>query len=216
MSGRILDFLFPPRCVFCHDFLKRDEFEGKICARCLSKVISPESRKAGGGEFFSKALSLMDYDSDMRKSIHRFKFSGAKGYARVYAGMLAFAIAEDSEIASADIITYVPTNPKNIRRRGYNHTRLLAEELSALCTKPVVESLKKIRSTSPMYGLKPHERRANILGAIGLAAGHELLQGKSVLLVDDLITTGATAAECARVLLSGGCKKVYLATVARA
>lgn len=210
---RLLDLLFPPKCIFCHELLMDEEREGRICTRCRAELVP--GRLPIEGEFLDGGLSIFVYEGDVRHSLHRFKFNGRKEYAPVYARLLCGIVEEIDWAESMDIVTYVPTNRKNERRRGYNHAALLAECVAGRLKLPFVPTMEKVRETKGMYGLKPHERRANILGAIKVFCEVEQICGKTVLLIDDIFTTGATAGECARVLRMAGAAKVFVLTVAK-
>lgn len=208
-----LDLLYPPKCTFCHRLLEPDEREGRICRRCRAALEIQQDPLRG--EFFNRGVYCFPYRGYVRKSIHRFKFGGRKEYAAVYAGLLLERIREDREICGADLITHVPTNRQNLRRRGYDHAALLAGHLAGELGIPAVTCLRRTRKTKAMYGLRPHERRANILGAIEICCPAEQIAGKTVILTDDIFTTGATAGECSRVLRMAGAGKVFVLTVAK-
>ena len=113
-----------------------------------------------------------------------------------------------------DIITWVPISAKRLKKRGFDQGQLLAERLSSELDIPVVPLLKKIRDNPPQSGIVGHaHRKANVLG-VYVSTAPETLCGKRILLLDDILTTGATAGECARVLLTAGAKEVNLATLA--
>ncbi len=211
--SHLLDLLFPPKCTFCHDLLEAEEKAGRICTRC-QRELQPE-RLALQGEFLDGGLSIYIYEGHVRRSIHRFKFNGRKEYAPVYARLLC-SIAESVEwIKEAELVTFVPTNRRNERKRGYNHAALLAEHIAQNLGLHFRPMLSKTRETKAMYGLKPYERRANIMGAIKVACEPEQIIGKTILLIDDIFTTGATAGECARMLRMAGAAKVFVLTVAK-
>jgi len=209
--GRILDLLFPPKCTFCHVLL--EETAKDVCDRCRENLVLQQDELKG--EFFVRGLYCFPYAGNVRKSIHRFKFNGRKEYAGVYAQYLLARMEGEKDIQQADLITSVPTNRRNARKRGYDHTALLAARVAEGMGKQAVETMKKSRETRAMYGLHPHERRANILGAVKVCVPAEQIAGKSVLIVDDIFTTGATVSECARVLHMAGAEKVYVLTVAK-
>lgn len=210
----LLSLLFPPKCMFCGEILPRGSQD--VCQRCMDEVLLTDSApKKQDGAFFSKVVSALEYEGRVRKALHRFKFSGRQSYAAPLARILLFATQGKLD-GQYDIIVPVPTNRENIRKRGYNHAALLAGEMAGLTGVPWCEALKKTRSTKPMFGLKAAERRANVLGAFGLACPVEDIAGKRVLVVDDVLTTGSTLSECARILLESGAQAVVCATVAMA
>ena len=210
---RVLDLLFPPKCTFCHELLAESELEDRICAQCLAEL-QPQQIQLSG-EFLDGGYSLFSYEGKVRQSIHRFKFNGRKEYAPVYARLLSTEVRQAEWIEKIDVVTYVPTNCRNVRKRGYNHAALLAKYVAFNLRLDMIPMLEKTRETQGMYGLKPHERRANIMGAIKISCNTEQIAGKNVLLVDDIFTTGATAGECAGVLRMAGAAKVFVLTVAK-
>lgn len=207
---KLLSLLFPPRCIFCRRLLARDDTA--VCQRCQDTIVlsgTPPHRAKGA--FYRCVYSALWYEGPVRKCLHRYKFGGKSSYAAPLARILAHVLPRDQ---SFDLITFVPTNPAHVKRRGFHHTGLLARELSALTGLPCAELLRKTRSTQPMHGLHPARRRANILGAIAPAVPMEAIAGRRILVVDDLITTGSTLSECARVLLSQGAAGVWGVTLA--
>lgn len=213
LLDRLLDLLFPPKCTFCHDLLEGEDIPLRVCSRCREKLVMMQDPLKG--EFFDSGAYCFTYEGMVRKSIHRFKFNGRKEYAAVYARYLLQRLEGETDLQQADLITWVPTNRKNERKRGYSHAALLARHVAEGMGIPCVETMEKTRETRGMYGLKPHERRANILGAVKVSCEREQLAGKKVLMIDDIFTTGATAGECARVLRMAGAEKVFVLTVAK-
>lgn len=202
----ILKLLFPPKCMLCGMPLREDE---EICGQCRQKVLlNTAPPRVEKGAFFDKAAAGLWYENDVRNAIHGLKYREKQNYARPLARVMTYAyqhkIGEE-----CDLIAFVPTNPSTLRERGYDQAQLLAESLSAMLDIPCVPALKKIRETSPMHGLKPDERRANVLGAYVVDCEEELLAGKRVLLADDILTTGSTLSECARMLKTAGAARVY-------
>ena len=208
---KLLDLLFPPRCILCRRVLPKDS--PAVCSACQkSTLLSGTSPHRAKGAFYKCVYSALWYEGNVRKCLHRYKFGGKSSYAAPLAQILQHLLPEDQTF---DLITFVPTNAKNVKRRGFHHTGLLAKELSARTGIPCMELLLKTRATRPMHGLHPAQRRANILGAVSPAAPMETVIGKRILLVDDLITTGSTLSECARVLMSQGAAGVWGITVAQ-
>ena len=211
MIRRMLEWLFPRKCVLCRKILPKEETD--LCRAC--RVDQPEY------PFGKKKVPHIDaltavwmYEGDVRKSIHRYKFGGARHYADVYGRLLAMRILRD--LPEAEVITWVPVSRKRKRERGYDQVELLAEAVSRELGIPREALLEKFRDNRANSGLKtPAERRANVLGVYKVPEGADI-RGKRVLLLDDIVTTGATASECARVLLTAGAKEVLFAAVAAA
>jgi competence protein ComFC len=219
--GVLLDLLFPPKCVFCGRLLTSGERD--FCARCqreLPWLEGPEAEQTG--EFFTLCASPLAYRDQVRDSIRRYKFKGRQGYHKAY-GRLVAQCVHDHLDGRWDLITWVPLSDQRRRERGYDQAFLLASAAALELGEVAVETLRKplplLRKTvhnPAQSGLKEAAaRRANVLGAY-TAVDAELVEGKRVLLIDDVITTGATISECARILRTVGAREVVCATLARA
>ena len=217
MSGPVswlLDLLFPPRCVFCGKLLATGERD--FCARCQRELPWLEGPAAEQtGEFFSLCAAPLRYQDTVRDSIRRYKFKGRQGYHKAY-GKLVAQCVHDHLAGKYDLITWVPLSEKRRRERGYDQAFLLASAAALELGDVAVETLRKSRHTDAQSGLEGEaERRANVLGAY-IAVDPELVTGRRVLLIDDVVTTGATFSECARVLRTMGAKDVVCAALSRA
>lgn len=202
--------LFPPKCVLCGRLLEKDETD--LCHSCRidTPECAPGHRKF---PFLDSWTAVWYYEASVRESILRYKFRGKRGYVHCYGRLLAMEILEKYP-EGFDMLTWVPTAALRKLRRGYDQAELLAkavaEELGVM-PKPL---LKKIRNNRPQSGIVGHaHRRANVLGVYRMK-GRADLAGKRILLLDDIITTGATAGEAARVLLTAGAGQVHCAAVA--
>ena len=217
MSGPVsvlLDLLFPPRCVFCGRILGAGERD--ICAACqrgLPWLIEGAAEQKG--EFFSRCVSPLRYEGDVRESIHRYKFKGISAYARVYGSLVAQCVRDHLE-GEYDLITWVPLSSRRKKERGYDQAFLLAQSAAMALGDVAAETLRKTKHNRAQSGME-HEaaRRANVMNAYQCIEP-ELVAGRRVLLIDDVITTGATISECARVLRISGACDVLCATLARA
>lgn len=148
----------------------------------------------------------------MRSSIHRFKFYNARGYANTYGKLLAMKLQQES----FDILTWVPVHFLRRLRRGYDQSELIAAVTAKELGVTSMGVLKKVRHTAPQSTRRDAaHRRGNILNAYRVR-DPEVIRGKRILLLDDVITTGATASECAKTLLTSGAKEVIFAAVAAA
>lgn len=165
------------------------------------------------GEFFTLCTAPLWYRDRVRESHHRYKFSGVRAYAEPYATLMSQCV-EDHLCDRFDIITWVPISRRRLRKRGYDQSQLLAQRIADKLDVPCVRMLKKIRHTKAQSKLKGEsERRANVLGAYAVCPGVSV-EGRRILLVDDVLTTGATMSECARMLLTAGAKQVVCVTLA--
>ena len=211
--NKLLKLLFPPKCMLCGSLLGDEE---EICLDCRQKVLlNTAPPRVEKGAFFDKAAAGLWYEGNVRKALHRLKYNEKQNYARPLARVMADACAHKLE-AQVDMITFVPTNAATLRKRGYNQAELLARELASMLGVPCVPTLEKSRETRAMHGLRPEERRANVLGAYRLCCPADALAGKQVLLVDDILTTGSTLSECARMLKTAGVRQVLCICAAAA
>jgi len=208
---RFLEILFPSKCVLCGKLLEKQETD--LCKNC--RVNGPDCEKATAKlRFLDSWTAVWYYDEKVRGCIHRYKFGNARSYADCYGRLLAMKLSrQDIEF---DILTWVPISFLRRLKRGYDQSQLLAEAVGReLGVKPV-RVLKKIRNNPPQSGFVGEaRRRANVLGAYRVT-DPDMLKNKRVLLLDDVITTGATAGECARVILTVGAKEVHCGAVAAA
>lgn len=206
----MLRLIFPPKCILCHKLLSREQSD--LCHSCREK--SPEFRRAKSRiPFVAQWTALWYYKDDVRSSIHRYKFGHARNYADPYARLLAVKL-QNTPAKQADVLTWVPISPLRRFHRGYDQSALLAEALGKELSLPTTRTLRKIRHTPPQSGIRDAaRRRANVLGAYR-AVRPDAFRGKTVLLVDDVVTTGATASECAKTLLTAGAEKVLFVALA--
>jgi len=208
----LLDILFPPRCVFCHKFLKSGR--KKTCSHCETALPFTENGGGKHGDFFSLCVSPLYYEGDVRESLLRFKFKEATGYSEVYGKLLAQCIRENLS-NRYDLISWVPLSSRRLKERGYDQAMLLAMSTALELDDVAVSTLEKIVDTEKQSQIASAEkRRANISGAYSAVDG-ELIHGKRILLIDDIVTTGSTLSECARTLLAAGASEVLCATIAR-
>ena len=212
--GFVLDLLFPPKCVFCGKVL--DTGEDGLCARCQRELPWLTDGEAElTGEFFSLCAAPLRYQDKVRDSVRRYKFKGRRGYHKLY-GRLVAQCVHDHLAGRYDLITWVPLSPQRKKERGYDQAFLLASAAALELGEVAVETLRKERNADPQSGLtEDAQRRANVLGAY-TPVDPELVAGKRVLLIDDVVTTGSTLSECARTLRTMGAAAVVCAAVARA
>jgi len=208
----LMGWLFPAKCVLCGKVLKNGEQD--LCAECRERAKNWSFRK-NSPQFLDSIAAVWYYEGNVRKSLLRYKFYGARSYGQSYGRLLAERIAKIYP-DGYDVLTWIPVSRRRKLRRGYDQVELIA--LSAgreLGTEPVL-LLKKVRHNVPQSGISDiSRRRANVLGAYRVIAP-EVVCGKRILLLDDILTTGATAGECARMLKTAGAKEVHCAAVAAA
>ena len=196
--------LLPPFCARCSQ-----PFDGSItgpftCANCEDRVLH-----------FEMAVSAYRSRSIVREITHSFKYGGQR-HLRYLLGEWLGETLDDPRLAGAqfDCIVPVPLHPARERARGFNQAELLAEVLRHHCKIPVRPLLQRIRYTTSQTHFDRRQRMQNLAGAFRLRRASNV-QELRVLLVDDVLTTGSTLSECARVLKESGARSVHAATVAR-
>lgn len=213
LLNALLNLLYPPKCPFCGKVLDQSE-EGLCfaCQRVLPWVGEDEVRTV---EFCDGCLSPLWYRDGARDGVHRYKFQNGRAHARLFGDLMAQCLQDRWE-EPVDLITWVPLSKKRLRERGYDQARLLAQRVGEVTGLPVAAALAKTRNTRTQSRLgQDASRRANVLGAYACRPEAELA-GKRVALVDDVVTSGATLAECAACLRAAGAASVVALTLARA
>ena len=210
VASFLLDLLFPPKCAFCGALTEKDD-QG-ICPTCQRELPwTKELRRRA--DFTTGVTAPLYYEGTVRQALLRYKFNGAPARGQTFGQRIAGELRRQGRDES-DVVTWVPLSRKRLRRRGYDQARLLAEATAKELALPCERLLEKVRHTPAQSGLgTPEARRANVSGAYALAEPNRA-EGKRILLVDDIITTGATVSECARILLLGGAVSVHAAAVA--
>jgi ComF family protein len=174
---------------------------------------------------FDRAVAYADYEDEMRRMLHLLKFEGMRGIAEYVLGDAMAAAARKLRGDAGDelVVVPVPLFAAREKARGFNQAKVLAEvmvkRLRRLESKWTLrldgQALMRAKDTRALYALNPTQRRSSLKGAFR-AVDAEAVRGREVLLVDDIMTTGATARECARVLKRAGAAKVWVVTAARA
>ncbi len=215
-----LDLLYPPSCALCgrgghlvceECWAKLPRAVGRRCGSCWLALSSGDCRHCASRRLAFRALrSLFRYEGDARKLVHKFKFGDFSTLAQIMAPTMADLI--DWPV---DGVVPVPLAASRARQRGYNQSRLLAEGIGKALEAPLIEALRREPGGQPQ-ALSPNawQRRRNVEGAFGPRRG-AMVEGMSLLLVDDVATTGATLDACARSLLGAGALEVTAVTFAR-
>jgi competence protein ComFC len=230
----VLDLFYPPHCVVCSAPFREGEraflcadCDGKIeridqshvcrCGLPLPEVLDLCPQCAAEGEKVLEQIRSFGWYEEREDPNHAlsalikiFKYGGERALAPLLAKYLDEA--GRSLRPRIEQITFVPMRPKAERERGFNQAELLARELGKLWGIPVVRSLEKTRDTKSQAGLPHDARRENVRGAFRLA---KFTPCASILIVDDVYTTGATLTECARTIKESGISQLYGLTVAR-
>ena len=193
---KILEEVFFPqadRCPVCGK-------EGGFCESCRTQL--RELRTGEGGAFY--------YDGIVKSMIHELKFRDRAYLAEIMGELMAGELS-----AEGDVVTAVPLHPKRRRQRGYNQSRRIAKTYAACKGLPYEDLLVRVRNTPPQSMItKREDRQNNIRGAFQPKAG-KTIAGRKILLVDDVITTGATIGECRGELMKAGAAAVTTISFAR-
>lgn len=208
----IAHLLYPWKCVFCESVLKDTD----ICRECEEKLPYTVGDSAMQKfPFIDKCVSPLYYKDKVRASVHRYKFGGCSAYSRRYAALMSDCVENNLDCRSIDVISWIPLSKKRLRQRGYDQARLLAEEIAAKTGLPCRQLLQKVKNNSAQSLTRDaKQRRENVAGVYALDDGADV-SGLRILLIDDVVTTGATMSEAARILRKEGAKSVFGVTLAR-
>jgi ComF family protein len=204
LYARLLDLVFPPRCPGCR---ARGVL---LCSRCVARcralrLAEQAVDRRRGGALLATAAGLYQYDAPLREAIYLFKYR----HRRAMAGPLSALMIEalPAEVSACEAIVPVPLYASRLRERGFNQSTLLAEAVGAVLGLPVDERLSRLRETQHQVGSDSHQREANVRDAFGWGASGAA--PRVVLLIDDVLTTGATMRACARALRAAGTQVVH-------
>lgn len=208
ISRSVLDFLFPRRCPFCGAPVGKE----LLCEKCRHTLPFTDEHALRSGTFGQCAAPLY-YEEAVREAILQFKFKARLGGLSCFGSLMAECAAEYYS-GAFDAITWVPVSQKRLKKRGFDQTRYLTASLCVDWHVAPIETLKKVVDNPAQSTLESaEERRANVLGVYE-AVNAEQFRGKRLLLVDDILTTGATLSECVRVLKEAGAAEVMCLTLA--
>ncbi len=203
---RLLDVLFPQRCAFC-----RCSCAAGLCETCERTL--PVREKVLREDAFARVAAPLFYKGTVREAVLRLKFSGGLGALRGFAALMARCAAEEFG-GEFDRVTFVPVSDKRRRERGYDQAERLAIEMAKLWDTKAERLLKKVHHTEAQSSLTdPAARHANVFGVYE-AVNADRICGARILLVDDVVTTGATMKECVRVLKDAGAAEVMCIALA--
>ncbi len=207
-ADNVLKLLFPEKCPLCERVVSREEF----CPECRKKLLFLRDRGRVKREHITEGRVLCEY-AGIAPAIYRFKYSGRREYARIFAAEIYREFGELINEWKADAIIGVPLHPARLKKRGYNQAGLLAKELSKLIKVPFYERLVvRVRNTVPLKELNSLERQNNLKKAFKLYRNDVKLY--TVIIVDDIYTTGQTVEEIAKLLQSAGVRQIYALAVA--
>ena len=205
----LLMLIYPPKCVFCCRILEKQETD--ICSACRKELPYAENFLRSI-PYSRKSIAVFFYEGHVREAILRYKFRRKRLYAAPFGRLLAMKLLQ--ELPEYDVITHVPVSRARRRRRGYDQALELAKTTARELGREVLPLLTKIRNNPAQSGIfAPERRRANVLGVYRVI-DPELVRGQKILLIDDVMTTGATLSECCKTLLDAGAAQVSCAVLA--
>lgn len=231
----VLELIFPPRCIVCSEVCKKSDFRSEvhICDKCKDKITPLHTfdnvcRKCSrpteeeniicplcqvSKYHFDIAYSYAVYEKGLRLSILSYKFGGQQYKHRDFAEMLLLKIKEHPFILHADMIVSVPSGKKRQKSRGFDHISPIAKYVSAKTSIPYVKNaIIKTRETTPQSKLSFTDRRLSVKGAYNISKTLNV-RGKTVILIDDILTTGSTVSEIAKILKRTGAEYVIVLTI---
>lgn len=227
----IKELLYPPRCPICDEILAGEEGAEHICRECRGQIRyirEPRCMKCGAEltdasqeycktcamkkHVYDRGLALFRYES-VRTSVYRLKYRGRKEYAEFYGREMARCFAQPIRYWKPEVLIPVPMHKAKERARGYNQATALAEVMGRYCGIPVrTDLVERRRKTRPMKELNAGERQINLKNAFHIS--QDVVKLKTVMLVDDIYTTGSTIDEIAKGLRAAGVAKVYYVALA--
>lgn len=210
IAAWLCDLLYPPKCMLCGRLLR--DSEAVLCGRCGHELPEWDNapRRVPG---YERCAAAFVYEEPIRGSILRFKFHGMQTYAVQFARWMAVRVRGELR-TSFDFVTWTPCSRRRRWSRGFDQAELLAEALARELDLEARPTLEKFRHRPPQSKTKTAaKRRANVQGAYRLLPGADV-RGRTVLVVDDILTTGATLGECGRILRQAGAKDLYAAVIA--
>ena len=213
LTNLLLNLIFPPRCPFCNSPV--DRAPSAPCPKCRqadfwlegAQVVTP-------GTAFLRCVCAGWYRGALRESMRRFQFQDHPDYAKAYGPVLA-RIIRDYLPGSYDLITWVPVSPATLKERGYDQARLLAEETAKALSTQAVPLLAKTGKNKAQSSLAQGSQRWKNVAGVYSVPDPAAVAGQRILLIDDILTTGATLEEAARTLRRAGATQVVAAAFCR-
>lgn len=216
--------LFPKRCVFCGELVSPYLEYCERCSRQISTVELPVCEKCGRGKqfcscrlhsrFFDRISAPYYYEKAVRRGIHRLKFRGGKRNCAFFAERMCEAYARDYSELRFDCSACVPSTAVSIKERGYNQSKLLAQAVSERLGIDFCDGLLvKLYETASQHSIGILRRKGNLTGVFDVSPQFSV-DGKSILLIDDVATSGETLDECAKMLYLHGAQSISCLTIA--
>lgn len=210
MLLKLKELIYPRKCALCKCVLSKNETD--LCCDCRTHgpdfILSKKKVSHVAGW-----TAVWYYKDKARQALIDYKFHNHRVYSHAYGRLLSMKLLSEGQ-QDFDLVTWVPLSFKRLWERGFDQVRKIAVTVSDELELPLVRTLKKTINNAPQSSIEGEaQRRANTLGVYQPYKPEQFV-GKRILLLDDIVTTGSTAGECARVLMTAGAKEVYFAAVA--
>lgn len=230
-----LELIYPEKntCLICESY---DESitNSYICSHCekkIKKIIPPICYKCSKPIDYNFATELCQeccyvkrhfemsrspyvYEGLIKKAIYSYKYYNKPYFYKLFGNSLANYMI-NTNYTNFDYIVSVPLHTTKIRKRGYNQSELLAKHISSNLSIPYIDALKRTKKTLKQSEQNKEERRKNLKDAFSVKRNSQKIINNTILLVDDIYTTGSTVEECSKALINYGATKVYVITIAR-
>lgn len=229
MIKYVLDLLYPakPKCNICGRtgtaaacevcMASLDYLQGITCLHC-GKQLSEEYHDStcpdckAGVFYYDKAYSCFAYSGAGKELVYKLKYEGKTQLSKVIAGLMKERLRNEG--LTIDAIVPVPIHENKLKTRGFNQSYLIARELGERLEKPLIDCMTRTKETKEQYNLDRAQRYLNIIDAFSVRLRYNIDKYKSILLLDDIYTTGSTVNECSKVLKKAGAKTIYVVTAA--
>ncbi len=215
----LLNLIFPSRCIICRQLLKGNA-PIHICSKCIQEIefynkdIVPLSLGGGIKSYCDGVVCVGKYQHSLKKALRDYKFNERPSFYRAFGALIADKINRALIQYPLDVIVPVPMSRKRIAQRGYNQAALIALRASQILSVPLeARSIVKVKDTLRQSSLRRQERLINLNDAFKVTSSCSYA-GKTVVLIDDIITTGSTLNECSKALKEAGAKYVFGAVIA--
>ncbi|MFC1557279.1 ComF family protein [candidate division KSB1 bacterium] len=221
LASAIIDFVYPRLCLTCRNSIPDEKT--LICGKCWHginrnsrHIVTSGARFIPGKKYFSFISWRFKYSDVMREAVRLFKFNDYHSLYRRFGEEMAETVRNIPELSRADALVPVPLHKARQRERGYNQSELLARTVSEFTGIPLHSSLLRIRNNRPQSLISGRKEKIENVRGIFEVRSPEEVNGKRIILVDDVVTTGATVNECSRVLAGAGAEQVMILSAALA
>lgn len=207
LSNKLLHMIFPVVCPYCGCVIMPDEEACESCKKNLSECCTVTDLQD------TVCISPFEYDGIFKEAVASLKFNSKPFYAEAMSVSICKAIKKIFPDERLEIITFVPARKKSIKERGYNQSELLAKYISLNLDIQCCNLLVKVKDNLVQHNLSAQQRRLNVRDVFELNPKFDV-NGKNILVVDDIVTTGSTLYECVKILKKHGADKILCASYA--